>query len=178
MCYLCSWKMWRGNDLFPLFCIVDMNEIINKITEIVEEKFKEEQFKDCFIIEIRIGKNQKIEVFADCDSGMTIGKCEALSRHIGKILDEADIIETKYTLEVSSPGFNRPLIRRQFFINTGRHLKVKMKNNTVFEGLLSEAKENGIFLDIEEKKEQKKVEINYDDIDEAKIIVKFNKKQK
>ena len=178
MSYICIRKLQRGNDLFPLFYIVTMNELINKITEIVEEKFQEEQFSDCFIVEIKIAKDFKIEIFADSDSGMTIGKCAAISRHVGKILDEADMIDTKYKLEVSSPGFDRPLVKRQFFKNTGRHIRVIIKNNTLIEGLLSAVGESAIVLDIQEKKEIKKMEINYDDIDEAKIIVKFNKKQK
>jgi ribosome maturation factor RimP len=155
-----------------------MNEIINKITEVVDEKFKDEQFKDCFIVEISISKSYKVEIFADCDSGMTIEKCAIISRHVGKFLEQADLFDTKYTLEVSSPGFNRPLLKRQYFKNIGRYLRVKMKNDTVIEGMLSIAEENRIVLDIQEKKEIKKIEINYDDIDEAKLIVKFNKKQK
>ena len=155
-----------------------MIDLISKITAITEEKFLDEDFRDCFIVEVKISKNLKIEVFVDSDSGMTINKCTSISRYIGKILEDEDLISSKYTLDISSPGIERPLVKRQYKKHIGRIIQVKLKNNTICEGQLSSVDESGIVLEIHEKKEQRNISITFDDVQEAKIILKFNKKQK
>ena len=57
---------------------------------------------------------------------LTIDDCEALSRKLSDILDEADPIEEGYRLEVSSPGIDRPLTRRSDFADwTGHEARIK-----------------------------------------------------
>lgn len=155
-----------------------MTDLIKKITEITEQKFLEEEFRDCYIVEVKINKNLKLEIFVDSDSGMTINKCTSVSRYVGKFLEEADLISDKYTLEVSSPGLERPLIKRQFPKNLGKFINIKLKNKTVLEGILSFVDENGIIVEYKDKKESKSISIAFDEIEEAKIIFKFNIKQK
>ncbi|MBK7095435.1 MAG: ribosome maturation factor RimP [Saprospiraceae bacterium] len=155
-----------------------MTDLIKKITEIIEQKFLEEEFRDCYIVEVKINKNLKLEIFVDSDSGMTINKCTSVSRYVGKFLEEADLISDKYTLEVSSPGLERPLIKRQFPKNLGKFINIKLKNKTVLEGILSFVDENGIIVEYKDKKESKNISIAFDEIEEAKIIFKFNIKQK
>jgi ribosome maturation factor RimP len=66
----------------------------------------------------------RISGFAGCtvqimaerpDGTMTIEDCEAVSRALSPVLDVADPVETSYRLEVSSPGIDRPLVRRSDF---------------------------------------------------------------
>jgi ribosome maturation factor RimP len=155
-----------------------MTDIIKKITEITEQKFLEEEFMDCYIVEVKINKNQKVEIFVDSDSGMTISKCTSISRFVSKILDESDLFVEKYTLEVSSPGLERPLIKRQFSKNIGKFINIKLKTKTVIEGLLSFVDEKGLIVEFKDKKELKNINVAFDEIEEAKIIFKFNIKQK
>lgn len=155
-----------------------MIDLISKITAITEEKFLEEDFRDCYILEVKISKNLRVEVFVDSDSGMTINKCTSISRYIGKILEEEDLISSKYTLEVSSPGVDRPLVKRQYNKHIGRFVMVKLKNNTSCEGQMTSVNEDGIVLEIYDKKEHRTISIAFDEIHETKIILKFNKKQK
>ena len=152
--------------------------IEDKILNIIKEKLLEEDFKDCFIVDFRLDENKRIKVYIDCDSGMTINKCVRVSRHVEHYLDETLLLGEKYTLEVSSPGIDRPLIKRQFHKNTGRDLRIKLKENKNIEGKLVSADENGIILDIKDKKETKQIRLDFEDIVEAKVIIKFNKRKK
>jgi ribosome maturation factor RimP len=61
------------------------------------------------------------------DGTMTVEDCEAVSRALSPVLDVADPIDRAYRLEVSSPGMDRPLVRRSDFErHAGHQLKVEM----------------------------------------------------
>ncbi len=61
------------------------------------------------------------------DGSMQIDDCEAVSRALSPVLDVADPIERAYRLEISSPGIDRPLVRRSDFERFGGHLaKIEM----------------------------------------------------
>ncbi len=65
--------------------------------------------------------------YIDKDGGVGIDDCEAFSRSVEKLLDEKDIIETEYSLEVSSPGVDRKLTKeREFLYYIGREVEVKL----------------------------------------------------
>jgi len=73
----------------------------------------------------------RISGFAGCtvqimaerpDGTMAIEDCEALSRALSPVLDVADPIEGSYRLEISSPGIDRPLVRRSDFDRYAGHL--------------------------------------------------------
>jgi len=67
------------------------------------------------------------------DGSMTIEECEAASRSVSPVLDAADPIDRAYRLEISSPGLDRPLVRRSDF---ARHIgqKVKVELDVAHEG--------------------------------------------
>jgi ribosome maturation factor RimP len=69
-----------------------------------------------------------IQIMAERPDGtMTIDDCEAISRALSPVLDVADLIEGSYRLEVSSPGIDRPLVRRSDFErNAGHPIKIEM----------------------------------------------------
>jgi len=50
-----------------------------------------------------------LRFYLDKEGGITLDDCAAISEHLGRNLDASDIIRQPYTLEVSSPGLNRPL---------------------------------------------------------------------
>ena len=65
--------------------------------------------------------------YIDKDGGVGIDDCEAFSRKVEKLLDENDIIDTEYSLEVSSPGVDRKLTKeREFLYYIGREVEVKL----------------------------------------------------
>jgi ribosome maturation factor RimP len=73
----------------------------------------------------------RVSAFAGCtvqimaerpDGGMTIEDCEIASRALSPVLDVADPIESAYRLEISSPGIDRPLVRRSDFDRYAGHI--------------------------------------------------------
>ena len=61
------------------------------------------------------GPDRFLRVFLYSDNGITIDDCEAVSRKLSDKLDEVDIIDTAYYLEVSSPGIERVLKNQRHF---------------------------------------------------------------
>ncbi len=160
-----------------------------KIREILEQKLSEEGFEDCFIVSISVKNNSKVLVHVDCDSGFPIRKCVSVSRRVESFLDETLLLGEKYNLEVSSPGLDNPLLLpRQYRNNIGRDLSVKIDENKKISGTLIDCDEEGIVLEMENSKKNKKksdsteedrnVRLDFKDFIEAKVIVKFNKKKK
>ena len=65
--------------------------------------------------------------YIDKENGVGIDDCEAFSREIEEVIDQKDIIEQNYTLEVSSPGVDRRLTKeREFLYYIGREVDVKL----------------------------------------------------
>ncbi len=83
-----------------------------------------------------------VQIMAErADGTMTIDDCEAISRAVSPVLDVADPLEAAYRLEVSSPGIDRPLVRRSDFERfAGHQIKVEMAVSTAgrrrFRGML------------------------------------------
>lgn len=74
----------------------------------------------------RIGRDAVLRLFIDKEGGVTLDDCADLSRELSAVLDVEDVIETHYTLEVSSPGLDRPLKKEQDYDRfTGRLIKVR-----------------------------------------------------
>jgi len=153
-----------------------------QLTKLLEEKFQEEEFGDCFIIEIKSLPNKRVEIYVDSDSGITFKKCQQLSRHLEAEIDEKGWLGEKYTLEVSSPGITRPLIFfRQYPRNIGRKLEVKQIEGETKIGTLIEVNETQITLEskqrIKEGKKKKTVIVQdiipFNNIKETKVKITF-----
>ncbi|WP_367716517.1 ribosome maturation factor RimP [Nitratireductor sp. GISD-1A_MAKvit] len=67
------------------------------------------------------------------DGAMTVEDCEEVSRALSPVLDVEDPIETAYQLEISSPGIDRPLVRKADFSGAAGHL-VKIETSVLLEG--------------------------------------------
>jgi ribosome maturation factor RimP len=153
-----------------------------QLTQLLETKFQEEEFADCFIIEIKSLQNKRVEIYVDSDSGITFKKCQLLSRYLEAEIDEKGWLGEKYTLEVSSPGITRPLkFARQYPRNIGRKLEVKQLEGETKIGTLIEVDEKQITLEskqrIKEGKKKKTIVVQdiipFDNIKETKVKITF-----
>lgn len=156
--------------------------IVEKITNLLQQKFQEEGFEDCFLVEINTLPNNKVEVFVDSDSGINFIKCRTISRFLENDIDEQGWLGEKYTLDVSSPGIGRPLkFIRQYFKNIGRKLEVKRLSGGKLTGILTKVEEEAITLEEktrvkEGKKKVNKIiqtEIPFEDIKQAIVKITF-----
>jgi ribosome maturation factor RimP len=81
------------------------------------------------IVAVELSGNESsiLRVYIDQPSGVTVEDCAKASRQFGAILDVADPISSRYTLEVSSPGMDRPLAKPEHFKQViGERVKIKM----------------------------------------------------
>jgi ribosome maturation factor RimP len=148
-----------------------------EITRIVESILE----KEYFVVDVQIKQlkeKKRVTVLLDGDAGVNIDVCAKVSRSLGDYIEQLNLIETAYNLEVSSPGVDNPLkFFRQYPQHIGRNLLVSLKNGTQLEGTL-EAAENG-HLTIEEKKGKgKKIEkithrISFEDVVGSKVLISF-----
>jgi len=147
------------------------------------------------IVEIEFlggGKARMLRVFLDKASagtdplaGVTHEDCANFSREFGTILDVEDVMPGSYTLEVSSPGLDRRLIKAADFTRfTGSRLKLTtwqpVENNRHFEGRLESFKDGRLTLDLSvasHKSRKKmgaaageKIEIEFANVEKANLV--------
>lgn len=68
-----------------------------------------------------------LRIYADKEDGFGLSDCETISRQVSALLDVEDPINGPYTLEVSSPGLDRPLVKREHFERfVGSEVKVRL----------------------------------------------------
>jgi ribosome maturation factor RimP len=90
-------------------------DIIRRVTEIVEPILREDLLELVDIEFHQTGRRWILRLFIDKEAGIGIQDCERTSREVGRLLDVEDIIDHPYALEVSSPGLTRSLKRKQDF---------------------------------------------------------------
>lgn len=100
--------------------VESVTELITPIAESMGLEVVEVTYKKCY-------DGMNLTVVIDKDGGVTIDDCEKLHRAIDQPLDELDPIECAYTLNVSSPGIDRPLtLPRDFKRNIDKQISVKL----------------------------------------------------
>ena len=100
-------------------------------------------------------------VSVTAEGGISLDKCAEISRMISPILDVEEPMNGEYVLEVSSPGIERKLKKKEHFIcSVGEKVKVKDFSTDVFKGTLIAADEDKIVIQTEFGEE----ELTYDNI--------------
>lgn len=111
-----------------------------------------------------------VRLFIDQPSGISVDDCERVSRDVAALLDVDDPIPTAYTLEVSSPGFNRVLRTPAHFERfvgerTFVELKAPRAGRKRYTGLLRAVDATGIELEVDKQK----VEVAFAEIAKARL---------
>ncbi|RKZ29772.1 hypothetical protein DRQ36_07600 [bacterium] len=104
------------------------------------------------------------------EGGIDLGDLTNLSRHISDLLDEADLIPGKYTLEVSSPGLDRELKSSADFRRAlGENVELKTKEGGYISGKIISVNPEELVIANDEKQEK----IPIKDVSRGKIIIEF-----
>lgn len=79
--------------------------------------------------DLRIGAGSALlRVYIDSASGISLDDCALVSHQLSGLLDVEEPIKMPYTLEVSSPGMDRPLLKRDHYLSSrGQKVKIKLK---------------------------------------------------
>jgi ribosome maturation factor RimP len=117
------------------------------------------------------GKRTIVRIFIDKPGGINIDEITSLTRAISAILDVQEIIHGGYTLEVSSPGLDRPLfLPRHFQQQVGQKIALKshvpIGDRQNFRGLLQKADDKGVQMDVDGQE----YIFPYTDIEKARVI--------
>jgi ribosome maturation factor RimP len=120
---------------------------------------------------VRQGRYSLIRIYIDRESGVDISDCEKVSRQVSAVFDVEEPITEEYTLEVSSPGLERPLFRlEQFRKYVGSVIQLRMKKpqdgRKKFKGDLVRVDDNRIVLSLDGDE----VDFQHTDIDKANLV--------
>ena len=113
------------------------------------------------------------------DGTFSIDDCESFSKAFSPLLDVADIISSRYQLEISSPGIDRPLVRAMDFENWDGHeakieMTVPIAGRKRFKGVLEGYAEGEVRIYIdnpEAGKEKLLIGLPFDDIHDAALVL-------
>ena len=124
------------------------------------------------------GQHRIVTVIVDGESALNLDQVTVASKLVSELLDEASFMgETPFTLEVTSPGIDRPLtLPRHFAKNADRLLKVTKTDGEVVTGRILSNTEVDVTLTVTEKKDVKQVTITLADIKRAQVEIEFNRK--
>jgi ribosome maturation factor RimP len=124
------------------------------------------------------GNHRIVTVIVDGESALNLDQVTVASKLVSELVDEAAFMgETPFTLEVTSPGIDRPLtLPRHFAKNVTRLLKVTKSDGSVVTGRITSNSDLDVTLTVVEKKETKEVVVAFSDIKRAVVEIEFNRK--
>ena len=147
--------------------VLDRNRIRQLVSMAVESlgyEFVELELKGA-------GNNSILRIYIDKPEGIAHSDCGLVSEQVGTVLDVEDVIPHKYTLEVSSPGLDRKLVKESDFSRfEGKLAKIQtripLQHQKVFKGRLKGLRNGSVVLELPQGNE---MEIPLDVIQEARL---------
>jgi ribosome maturation factor RimP len=121
------------------------------------------------------GRRRLLRVAVDKDGGVSLDDIAEATRALGTVLDESDAMgDRAYTLEVTSPGVDRPLtLARHWRRNKDRLVAVTLREGGTVTGRILDADDDAVVLDLNGAS----VSLSYDEVTRAKVQVEFNRKE-
>ena len=131
------------------------------------------------LVRIRMqgGRHPLLQIMADRpEGGIDVDDCGVISTAVSAVLDVEDPIEEKYTLEVSSPGIDRPLTRlKDFDAWEGYEARIETEEQIDgrkrFKGILRGTEDDEVLIEIENQGEQVTIGLKFDWLADAKLIL-------
>jgi ribosome maturation factor RimP len=106
--------------------LVVKDDVTQRIWHELEPHLEEQGYE---LVEVEFGQHGHrwfLRIYVDRDGGVTLDDCTAVSQLLNPLLDASDVIDSSYVLEVSSPGFARPVRKpRDFERFSGERIKVR-----------------------------------------------------
>lgn len=115
-----------------------------------------------------------LRVYIDSPRGVNVDDCARVSRQLSALLDVEDPLPGQYTLEVSSPGLDRPLVKPEDFRRfVGETVKVKMQQPVLgrrnFSGRLVEVAADHVVVEVDKEI----FNLAFDDMERARLVPRF-----
>ena len=150
-----------------------MDEVRKNLEETLREQIEKKGYQLIEIEQHSLRKGIKMVLFIDHENGIGIDDCISVSKASEVVIDEF-IDPESYELEVSSPGLDRKLIKKEDFDRfIGKTIKIKLKeklnDRKNFKGLLTDRRGDLVILE-----DDQVFEIPMDSIDICRIVPQFN----
>lgn len=153
-----------------------MAKFEHKLTEMLRPAV-EETGKELLGVEfISAGNHSVLRLFIDHENGIDVDDCAEVSRQVGAILDVEDPISSEYSLEVSSPGLDRPLFEKsQFEAVVGETVEAKismpLNGRRKFKGQLVAVENDSLIVMVDNEE----YELVISNVDKAHLVYNHNK---
>jgi ribosome maturation factor RimP len=120
-----------------------------------------------------VGRRKLVRVLVDKDGGVTLDDVADATTVVGQLLDSSDVFDdAPYTLEVTSPGVDRPLTEpRHWRRNFDRLVVVQLVDGSSCTGRIVEAGDSAAFVDVGGSRRS----IRYADVTKARVEIEFNR---
>lgn len=104
---------------------MEWNDVVRRVWEDLDPHIEEQGYELLEVEFARVGGNRLLRLFIDREGGITLDDCQAVSQLVSPLLDATGIVEGKYVVEVSSPGFDRPVRKPEDFVRfAGERIRV------------------------------------------------------
>jgi ribosome maturation factor RimP len=131
------------------------------------------------VVRVRLlgGKLKTIQIMADRpDGGIEVDDCAKISTAVSAVMDVDDPLDEAYTLEVSSPGIDRPLTRlKDFEAWAGYEAKIEtaelIDGRRRFKGLLAGTEGDEVLITLDEAGEELTIGLKFDWLTDAKLVL-------
>ncbi len=150
-----------------------MAQVKDSLTELVASAVEPLGYELLGVEHLSQGRHSVLRVFLDSPEGITLDDCERASRQISAVLDVEDPIRGQYTLEVSSPGVDRPLFTADHYRRfQGQPVSVRLRmpldGRRKFSGVIAGVEDDTLILADPESGETWRLAL--DDIEKANLV--------
>jgi ribosome maturation factor RimP len=148
--------------------------VVDRVADLAQSLMDDMAFELVDVVFVSERGRWVLRVHIDKEGGITLDDCARVSRELGTLVDVNEIIEHPYTLEVSSPGLDRPLKKEKDF-RRAVGMKIKIKTIAPIEGQkrivgqLQEVREGTLILMVGNKC----IPVSMVDIERANLVYEF-----
>lgn len=128
--------------------------IVDKVEQLIELPVESLGYELVGVEYIKGGQDTILRIYIDAENGISIEDCERVSHQVSGILDVEEPITAAYSLEVSSPGFDRPLFKARDFERFAGSpakitLKIPVQGRRNFTGILQGFADENILIEVD-----------------------------
>lgn len=158
--------------------VLELHPVAKKVVELLEPHIERQGFELVSVEYKRGTRSAILRLLVDRpEGGVALNDLERLSPVVGDLLDVYDPIECSYTLEVASPGINRPLAKLSHFeAHRGQRVRIRTHSGRdgqkLFMGVLAAVAQSGI--EVDDEISQRRQAIGFEEIKEANYEHKFD----
>lgn len=155
--------------------LIAKTQIDRRLAEIVQPMIEGMGYE---LVRVRLmsGKAKTVQIMADKPGGIEVDDCADISTAVSAVLDVEDPLEDAYTLEVSSPGIDRPLTRLKDFDDwNGYEAKIEttemIDGRRRFKGILAGTEEDEVLIELDQGGEDVTIGLKFDWLSDAKLVL-------